>query len=281
MDSPLQDQPARRLVRAPSPLLRAMESTAVFEIGALVASSPVLRLIGRGDRHPVLVLPGFTASDRSTVPLRAALRNLGYWAHGWGLGSNLGPSDRILDGMTQRLADLHERHGRKVSLVGWSLGGIYAREMARENPEAVRQVITLGSPFRMMEGDRSTASTIADRLTPMFSARILPMQGPEGDKAPLEVPSTAIYTRTDGIVRWFVCINELAPYQENIEVRGSHSGLGYNPAVVLAVADRLRQPEGEWHPFVPPVWARSLYPRSTSWHDSRPQRRSSVGARAR
>ena len=242
-----------RPVEPPSLLLRLAESRAWFELGAFTAAAPWLRLIGRGDRHPVLVLPGFTASDRSTVPLRSTLMAQGYWVHGWGLGQNLGPTDRIIDGMHDRLAELHERHGRPVSLVGWSLGGIYARELARELPDAVRQVITLGSPFRMTLADRSGASQLWEALKPGYSQRLLRMALAEHDKPPLPVPSTAIYSRTDGVVRWHTCIDTEDDTHENIEVRGSHSGLGWNPAVLVALSDRLSQRAGEWRRFSPPL----------------------------
>ena len=172
-------------VRAPSPALQALEQFAVLEYGALVAASPFLRVAGRGDRHPVLVLPGFTASDRSTAPLRAFLRTHGYWVHGWGLGRNMGPTAAIVDGIEQRLVTLHQRHGVKVSLVGWSLGGIYARELARLHPESVRQVITLGSPFRLRDGDRSSATFLASRL----ARRFVPISG--GRRSPRRRAGTA------------------------------------------------------------------------------------------
>jgi pimeloyl-ACP methyl ester carboxylesterase len=243
-----------------------MEQFANLEFGAFLAASPLLRLIGRGDHHPVLVLPGFTGGDRSTVPLRAFLRGQGYWVHGWHLGSNIGPHRHIVEGMEKRLDALHRRHGKKVSVIGWSLGGIYARELARQWPEKVRQVITLGSPYRFREGDRSNASDLYDRLAP----REDPWPGHdlrEEHRPPLEVPSTSIYTRTDGIVRWHGCIDGEGPNCENIEVRGSHSGLGHNPAVLYVVADRLAQPEGTWAPFRAPSWTRSrIYPRPAVWH---------------
>ena len=143
-----------------------MESRALFELGAVVAASPLLRAFGRGDNHPVLILPGFLAGDSSTAPLRSILQSQGYWVHGWRLGRNLGPTADIVDGFVDRLQELHDRHQRPVSLIGWSLGGIYARRLARKWPELVRQVITLGSPFRIKPTDRSAASALFDRLQP-------------------------------------------------------------------------------------------------------------------
>jgi pimeloyl-ACP methyl ester carboxylesterase len=255
----------RRVIRPPAAFLQLAEGRAWFEMSAFVAASPLLRLAGRGDRHPVLILPGFTAGDRSTAPLRAVLRSQGYWTHGWQLGMNVGPTDRILEGLHARLAQVFERHGRRVSVIGWSLGGIYARELARGHPEAVRQVITLGSPFRMVDGDRSAASAIADRMARRFSAEWTGLALDEAQRAPLQVPSTAIYTRTDGVCRWHTCIDEVTEQHENIEVRGSHSGLGFNPAVVVAVSDRLAQAEGDWRPFSAPIALRPAFPRPASF----------------
>ena len=252
-------------VRGPSARLLALEQFAVLELGAFMAASPFLRVVGRGDRHPVLVIPGFTASDRSTAPLRATLRSQGYWVHGWGLGRNLGPTPDIVAGIEQRLLSLHERHGVKVSLVGWSLGGIYARELARRHPRAVRQVITLGSPFQMRDGDRSSASYIADQLSDKWTWLNDDRELAEDRRIPLHVPVTNIYTRTDGVVRWHTCIDADGPMRENIEVRGSHVGLGVNPTALVAISDRLAQPEGEWKPFAPPCYLAHAYPPPV-WH---------------
>ena len=259
------DRDVRRVIAAPDLLLQMAESRALFELGAFLAASPVLRAIGRGDRHPVLVLPGFTAGDRSTAPLRFVLRSQGYWTHGWRLGANVGPTRRILTGMQARLEELYERHQRPVSIVGWSLGGIYARELARALPDRVRQVITLGSPFRMVDGDRSAASRIADSLADRFSDEWTALAVAEERRPPRPVPSTAISTRTDGVVRWHTCIDAVSDRHENIEVRGSHSGLGFNPAVVIAVSDRLAQRENSWAPFTAPPMMRGMFPRPASF----------------
>jgi pimeloyl-ACP methyl ester carboxylesterase len=192
----------------------------------------------------VLVLPGFTAGDRSTVPLRAHIRAWGYRAHAWRLGRNMGPTPELIEGLVARFRSLRERADARVTIVGWSLGGIYAREIARAFPDDVRTVITLGSPFRM---------------------RFVRGMPAEHDRAPLAMPSTAIYSRTDGVARWHTCIDVAGATRENIEVRGSHSGLGFNPAVLYAISDRLAQPEGRWKPFRAPAALRSLYPRAASW----------------
>jgi pimeloyl-ACP methyl ester carboxylesterase len=256
---------SRQPIDQPNSWLRMGESRAVLEFGAFLAASPALRLLGRGDRHPVLVLPGFTATDRSTVPLRGVLQAQGYWVHGWRLGPNLGPTDRVLDGIQDRLTELHHRHQRKVTVIGWSLGGIYARELARNNPTAVRQVITLGSPFRLTRQDKSAASALFDQLEGSFSERFHRLVLGENATAPIPVPSTAIYSRSDGVVRWHACIDVESEGCENVEVRGSHSGLGWNPAAVYAITNRLAQPEDDWRKFSPPLALRHMFPRPVSW----------------
>jgi pimeloyl-ACP methyl ester carboxylesterase len=246
-----------RRVSAPSARLLAMEQRVLFEMGALLAATPALRALGRGDRHPVLVMPGFTAGDDSTALLRYVLRTWGYWAHGWRLGSNMGPTAATLGGMRDRLESLHERHERKVTLIGWSLGGIYARGLAREMPERVRQVITLGSPIQMGPEDRSAVSSLVDRLEHRFDPAL--DRKPDHVLGPLPVPSTSIYSRTDGIVRWQTCLDVADDQHDNVEVRGSHVGLGFNPAALFVIADRLAQPEDGWRPFRPPVAFRTCW----------------------
>jgi pimeloyl-ACP methyl ester carboxylesterase len=259
--------PLHRNLAPPARRLMMLEQRAVFELGALVAGAPLLRMVGRGDRHPVLVMPGFTASDQSTAALRYLIRSWGYWAHGWGLGPNVGPTAEKLAGIRDRLEALHSRHGARVSLVGWSLGGLYARYLARQMPEMVRNVITLGSPLQMTQGDRSSASGIADRRQHLFDPAFIKMA--DYERGPLPVPSTAVYTRTDGVVRWQVCLDIADERHENVEVRGSHIGLGINPAVLYVIADRLGQPEGTWRPFRPPLALRPLYPKPASWEPVR------------
>lgn len=253
-------------LRAPSLVYRALENLVLAEAWTAVPTLPLLALTPRGDGHPVLVLPGLTASDNGTWYLRNVLRAKGYAAHRWGLGANVGPHPRIVRGIQRRLLELSERHGRGVSIVGWSLGGVYARELARAYPERVRVVITLGSPFRMRDPDSSSAQAVYRRLAPRqdpFAGR----RQPEHQRGAVPVPTTSIYTRTDGVVRWHACIDEVGPTSENIEVRGTHSGLGVNAAALLAVTDRLAQPEGVWTPFRPPRVVAHLYPKPASWED--------------
>ncbi|WP_415660766.1 esterase/lipase family protein [Roseateles sp.] len=240
----------------PSRRLLMLEARAVAELSAFFAMAPLLRRAPAGDGHPVLVLPGLAASDRSTLPLRAFLRDRGYQAHGWKLGNNFGLRPGVEEQLDARLAELHERHGQPVSLVGWSLGGIFAREMARRAPQRVRGVITLGSPF----GGAPRASNAWRLYEAVSGHSVDDWPHREDAKRPPPVPATAIFSRSDGIVAWQGCLEREGPTSENIEVEGSHCGLGHNPAVLYAIADRLAQPPGQWRPFDRSGLRGRLYP---------------------
>lgn len=229
------------------------------ELGTFVAIAPVLaRVLPRGVGRPVLVLPGFLGDDPSTKPMRMLLRSLGHDAHGWGLGRNIGPTDEILDGLFDLLED--KAQDGPVDLVGWSLGGLYAREMARLAPSAVRQVITLGSPFQIVGRQDSNVSTAFGAFEEFHSDRVMIPRIPSWARDPIPVAATSIYTRGDGIVRWDHCLNRDFPHTENVEVRGSHCGLGHNPAAMVVVADRLAQQGSYWQPFKPPTALQALFP---------------------
>jgi pimeloyl-ACP methyl ester carboxylesterase len=201
----------------------------------------------RGDGHPVLALPGFLASDLSMAPLRKYLDQLGYDSYAWQMGRNTGGIARMRGALRDRLAGIHAATGRKVTIVGWSLGGVYARDLALQAPELVRYVVTLGSPFA---GD--VRATNATRLYEAMSGETVDgnvelRQAISGD---LPVPTTSIFSRTDGIVNWRTCLLRPSDTAENIEVHlASHIGLGVNSAALWAIADRLAQPEGEFSPF--------------------------------
>ncbi|NNL68504.1 MAG: alpha/beta hydrolase [Acidimicrobiia bacterium] len=231
------------LVRALAEPVRAS-----CELATSVTLLPFLRMLPDGDGHPVLVLPGFMASDGSTRPLRRLLRTLGYEAAGWGLGRNVGPTERVVNEMPALIDRTAQRTGQAVSLVGWSLGGIYARHLAAGTPRLIRSVVTLGSPVRS-DARRST------NASPLFEAlRAIHVPGHPllDDGVPLAVPVTAVHTRSDGIVPWRTCLVQDAPTAENLRVRGSHVGLGFNPAAFYIIADRLAQPEGTWSGFTAP-----------------------------
>ncbi len=254
-------------------MLLALESFSLAEYATFVSVAPFIAHKRRGEDHPVLVLPGFTASDTTTRPLRSVLRSKGYSVHGWGLGPNVGPHPHVLEGLDERVTELYRRYRSRVSVVGWSLGGIYARELARARPDHIHLVITMGSPYRFRMGDRGHASELYAAVAPQhdpFSGRTVG----EEDRPALTVPSTSIYTRTDGIVHWRACIDSEGPNRENVQVMGTHHGLGFNLAALIAITDRLNQPEGGWQHFRPPLGTHHLFPRPAAWrprhHEPRP-----------
>lgn len=245
-------------LRPPPTRLLLAEGRAAFMLPRYRLAARALATAPRGDGHAVLVLPGFAASNRSTAVLRRLLRTLGYDAHGWREGRLVRAPSSFFPGVAAQLAELYGPERRPVSLVGWSLGGVLAREVAREYPQMVRQVITLASPFRAPLANNlmrvvpfvAEAGTESDADT--YLARI---------RQPLPVPATAIYTRSDGIVAWRACLEYPGPRAENVEVRAPHLGLPLDPAVLWIVADRLAQPPGTWAPFRPSGRARRWFRR--------------------
>lgn len=243
----------------PWPLFATDLGRAVAGVGLTAVGRALLRAAPSGDGHPVLVLPGLGADDRSTGVLRRVLRERGYRVHGWRLGFNLGPTEQVVEGLPRRVDELRDRYGTRVSVVGWSLGGVYARSVARQRPDSVRQVITLGSPIRLTHPAQTRASAFYLR----HSHRHVPhdrLPPPEVTQPPLPVPATSVYSRWDGIVSWRACLEQPGIRRENVAVVGSHFGLGRHPAALWVVADRLAQPEGEWRPFRAPPPLRALFP---------------------
>ncbi len=234
-------------LRAPNALLLALEGRAPWEYAALLAARPWLRKLPRGDGHHVLVFPGLGANDLTTLPLRRFLDKLGYVTHPWGQGLNFGPRQGVLERCGDDVRRLFTSQSRKVSLIGWSLGGIYARELAKQLPGHVRGVITLGTPF--------TGHPRANNVWRFFelvsgqSAHDPAIIAQIRKEPP--VPTTSIWSRSDGIVAWRCSLVEPAPLAENIEVHASHIGMGFNPLALCAIADRLAQPAGRWKPFEP------------------------------
>ena len=221
------------------------------ETAALSIAWPMLRqLAPAGDGHPVMVLPGFLGGDDSTLALRRFLTRLGYVPLPWLEGRNTGRPEQ-LHAAARRFYRLKRSTDRKISLVGQSLGGIYAREIAREFPEAVRCVVTLGSPFGAT-GDEQTNPMVAqlfERLSGLEIEDVQERLGGIDPRTPLGLPSTAVYTKSDGVVAWQTCLEQVTPLNENIEVYGSHSGMAANPQVLHVIADRLAQPLDGWRKF--------------------------------
>lgn len=229
-------------------LMAAMisESRAIFELNAFYSMRLLMRTFPKGDGHPVLFLPGFMASDFSTRPMRRLFKDLGYAAYGWQLGRNLKVNPEREAEMQALLRKVHASEESKVSIVGWSLGGVFAREIAKAHPECVRQVISLGSPISgeiVRDPVHHAYKSVNGEPTETDQARFSTL----GEAPP--VPTTSIYSKTDSIVPWRRSVQKKGPMTQNIEVPASHMGLGVNPLVMYAIADRLAQPEGEWQPF--------------------------------
>jgi len=232
-------------VQAPGALLMMLEARAPWEYAAMLAAAPWLSRLPSGDGHPVLVFPGLGASDFTTVPLRNFLRDRGYTPYAWKQGFNFGPRHGVLDACRGLVAQLAEKHREKVSLIGWSLGGVYARELAKEQPQHTRCVITLGTPFA-----GHPRATNAWRFYELVSGQsVHDHELAEQLHEPPPVPTTSIYSKSDGIVAWQCSINPEAPHTENIEVHASHVGMGMNPLALYAIADRLAQDPAHWKRF--------------------------------
>ncbi|MEL7190346.1 MAG: alpha/beta fold hydrolase [Pseudomonadota bacterium] len=240
-----------------------IEGRAMFELASFYAMRPVLSNLPKGDGHAVLVLPGFMATNSSTQPLRGLLGDLGYDAHGWDSGRNVRVNEELIEKLEAQVDTLFAKSGRKISLIGWSLGGVLARELAKLKSDKVRQVISLGSPI---SDDRN--HTNAARLFKFFNGdepeNIRDGQFQGLDIAP-PVPTTSILTKTDGIVHWRGSVQHPDKTNgfpaENIVVYASHCGLGVNPSVMIALADRLSQKEGDWAPFDPDASQQWMFPK--------------------
>jgi hypothetical protein len=232
----------------------------LFDLAALLVAAPWLATAPRGDGHGVLVLPGLLASDTSTLPLRVYLGWLGYDVRGWDLGRNRGPTEEVLAGLPRALLTQSRRTGRPVSLVGWSLGGVYARELARRNGKHVRQVITLGSPFALTDPRRQNRVNGSYQRLSHLHADQDRLPTPEQRARPIGVPSTSVYSRLDGVVSWQACREPETTRHQNVEVRCSHIGFGVDPATLWLIADRLAVPPGQYRPFRPAPLLRPLYP---------------------
>jgi pimeloyl-ACP methyl ester carboxylesterase len=247
-------------IAPPSRLLQLLELRATWELAAGIAALPWLRLAPRGDGHPVLVLPGLVASDASTRLLRDFLARRGYEVHGWGLGRNYGPRPGVEKAMLATIDRLHAKSGRKISLIGQSLGGAYARLLAAQRPDAVRSVITLGSPVK-----GHPRSSNAWRVYEFTSGKssVDPQRWKQVTSKP-RVPTTSIYSRSDGVVAWQSSVEASSPITESIEVVSSHIGMAVHPLILYAIADRLAQPEGAWRPFERRGWRAAVFPRGAT-----------------
>ncbi|MCW2737906.1 alpha/beta fold hydrolase [Nocardioides sp.] len=219
----------------PPPMRTALgELGAALDAARLVGALPRLASAPRGDGHLVVDIPGWKAPELSGLPLRTYLRRQGYDARGWGFGTNTGNPRRDVERLAARVLELVEQKGSPASLVGWSLGGVIAREVARLHPEAVRRVITYGTP---VGGPSYTTIARAYDRGPGAGGHRVARRRDETD--PIAVPLTVLFSRRDGIVSWQACIDHSTPDAEHIEISSTHLGMGFDPDVWAIVAARL------------------------------------------
>jgi hypothetical protein len=221
----------------PETMATVRELTAPLEIAELFLRLPQLALQPRGSGETVLVFPGFGGGDGSTALLRRYLGFLGYRVRGWGLGTNRGNVPVLLEQLAEAVAEQARADAAPVRLLGWSLGGYLAREVARDLPECVERVITLGSP--VVGGPRYTLTAPIYRLAGV-DLEAIDNHIRLREEVPLQVPVTAIYSRRDGIVNWQACIDHVSDCVEHVEVDASHLGMGANPRVLQLVARKMQ-----------------------------------------
>ena len=224
---------------------------ALFELVCLLPAHLLLKHAPRGDGHPVITLPGYRSDDTAMLAMRRYLARWGYVPYPWGLGANLGIGYQRIDyeqRMLGKLENVVEKHGAPATLIGWSQGGVIAREVTKRRPNLVRQVIVLGSPladapeattlFRIFR--RTSAEEITNELMSVMREVASPLPN---------VRCICIYSGSDGIVSADIAQDLVSPNVENIRVTSSHLGMVVNPMVLFIIADRLSQPDDDWKPF--------------------------------
>jgi len=238
----------------PSKILLSVEAIrGLYEFGiGWLLNMPLQYISPKGDGHPVLILPGLGAGDSSTHYLRNFLEKIGYKPQTWNLGRNYGPRDgmdNMMDKLSARVSEISQLHDNsEVSIIGWSLGGIYGREIAKICPDLVRQVITLGTPFK--SANNSTNASALYELLSKDKSHLDPEIIKKIGTAP-PVPFTSMYSKSDGVVHWECSIEDSGPFYENIEIPGaSHLGLGHNPISVFIIANRLLNTKECWTPYL-------------------------------
>lgn len=223
---------------------------AILEKSFSVPYKKIFAKTAKGDGHPVMVLPGFMSSEVSTNSLREYIANQGYDVYDWGMGRNLGKLE-FLDPLMARVEEIYYKTGQPISLIGWSLGGVYARQIAKERPKMIRQLITMGSPFSGL-AEPNNVSWIYSALNGGKQVKNVNSSFLENLPMPAPVPTTAIYSKNDGIVAWKNCMEQVEDAtHQNVEVRGSHIGMASNFSVLKIITDRLKYDKKNWVKFEP------------------------------
>ncbi len=231
-----------------------------WESGVYIGAYPILSRAPKGDGHAVMVIPGLGVNDLTTKMMRLFFERCGYKVFGWGQGINSHYNEDVTCELDRRLSDLFDQYG-KISIVGQCFGGLYALKLAHANPDMVRSVITLGTSL--------SDPLNADRLRWLY--KLLNGQDQLNDldndiselssdfPGRLPVPTTSFYTKTDGLIDWKSSICDEIGQSENIKIFTSHFGMGHNPLVLWAMANRLAQPKQAWEPFNPTGWEKFFY----------------------
>ncbi|MEZ5596107.1 MAG: esterase [Pseudomonadales bacterium] len=221
-------------IKPPPVIARMLEGRVALEAAAVLAQLPMLRLRSPRGRGPVMVLPGFMMDDATTWLLRRFLNSLGYDVRGWGLGVNRGALARLVDALVSELRAWHTGCGATVQLVGWSRGGMVARELARRAPEAIGSVITMGTPIAGGPGASSIGGW-ALRSAGISPADATRMQLAR-ESVPIKCPVHSIYSKSDGVVAWEASIDGHNRHAEHHEVMSSHAGMGSHPEIYVLLA---------------------------------------------
>ena len=222
---------------APTGPKLAKEILGLAQLPRLILRSPQLAALPRGSQS-VVAIPGFGTNDASTLPLRSGLRALGHRAYGWGFGTNRAEVESMLDEVTAMIERRAEQTGQRCALIGWSNGGVFAREVARDRPDLVTRVITFGTPIfggpKYTRGAKFFSDEETDRIVRVVEER---------NQLPIDRPITAMYSTADAIVDWRACIDDFSPNVENIEVGSTHAGMLIDPDIWQTIAKRLAQPD--------------------------------------
>ena len=221
----------------PSALNTLLEVRAPLELLSLLPYSPKLLLAPRGDGRPVVLAPGFGANEKSLWPLGRYLKFLGYRVFSWGLGKNRGQVEKNIEEFGEVVVALHEQCQESLTLVGWSLGGVVSREVARLHDNAVREVITMGTPI--IGGPKYTAIANSFAKKRNFDLDELEVEIHRRNSIGIKQPVTSIYSKSDGVVGWQASLDVYNEQANNVRVASSHLGLGVNPKTWLIIADLL------------------------------------------
>lgn len=226
-------------VPVPQLLTRASawrELRAVRDLATTWTRRRDLRQAPRGQGQPVLLVPGFRTSDRAMAVHRRYLEKLGFVVRGWGLGTNQGNVKALLPRLSEQVDQFCQAVGSPVALVGVSLGGVLAREVARDRPEQVRRVITLGTP--VVGGPKYTvaASTFIRRG---YDLDAIAAEAEARSRTPFAMPVTAVLSPDDGVVHWAACFDRNDPKVEHVQIRSTHVGLLFHADARIIMAERL------------------------------------------